>query len=693
MRRYRLLQPAPQAAGLLAACWFAVGVVAEERILPRILLTLRRDSVSSAEDAPLASRGDGDHKHNDAPIGVVVGTVIGVICALALVVAALAYYRHRQRNRRHAGEVGTGAGVIDPAYASLQEEGGAGAYLPPTSVLVAQRAAGGAAGAFASAAAARKGAGGDADADVDDGATYPLSPSSADESKGGNGSSRLAPQGSSRSLCLADFTLLSVLGQGTFGRVLLVRSVQTGGTFALKVLKKDRIKKEGHLTRTKAERNVLERVDNPFIVKLHASFQSESKLYFVLDYHAGGDLYFLLSRMRVLPEKHMRFYACELVVALGYLHAHGVIYRDLKPENVLLSSEGHAILTDFGLCIELDSNPSSGAARGSASAFAHSFVGTPEYLAPEVILGKPYGTPCDFYALGVTLFELATGQPPFYHTDHHKLYRRTLHGTVTYPSFLSSACKSFLSGLLERDPAKRLGAAGGIAQLKQHAFFKGVDWKAVEAKKIPVPYVPEVAAAAAGGKEGSADPAELRNFERRFTEMPLFSQSDRVDAAAAIAKLGGEGDGAAEGKGSDGVAAAVAAGKAAVAAAASEASPNVTATAAAAGPAPSGSGPGRLSGGSSQLAGSKAGALETVGEDQHVGEDEDGDYVDGGVVMAETAARPIPTAAQAIGAGAGATLAKKAGPVGGGGGSAPVVGTVAGFSFRGGLLRDPASKH
>lgn len=167
-----------------------------------------------------------------------------------------------------------------------------------------------------------------------------------------------------------------MLGEGTFGKVSLVRELSTGCVFAMKVLKKERVKNEGQVGRTKAERNVLASIDNPFIVKLHASFQTDTKLFFILDYHSGGDLYFLITREGRLAENHMRYYACNLIIALGYLHSRGVLYRDLKPENVLLSSDGHAVLTDFGLCKELE-DAGGDHVKGKSTAWAHSFVGTP----------------------------------------------------------------------------------------------------------------------------------------------------------------------------------------------------------------------------------------------------------------------------------------------------------------------------
>lgn len=331
-------------------------------------------------------------------------------------------------------------------------------------------------------------------------------------------------------LSMNDFDPIHVLGEGSFGKVLLVRSKATGKQFAMKILKKQRVKVEGQVERTRAERFVLERLNCPYIVKLHGSFQSEDKLYFVLDYHPGGDLYYLLSRSGCFPENHLRYYASNIIVALEHLHANNVIYRDLKPENILIAEDGRAVLTDFGLCkdfqhhVQLPSPNRQGQlteADGTGEkktmnplpgyqAWAESFVGTPEYLAPEIILGHNYGPSCDFYALGVTLFELATGQPPFYHTDALKLYRFTLHGTVRYPETMSPTLQNLLASLLERDPARRLGTRGGAKEVMQHPFFASVDWDAVRAHRVQAPYRPSVS-------------STTENVDARFAEMPVFS--------------------------------------------------------------------------------------------------------------------------------------------------------------------------
>jgi serine/threonine protein kinase len=190
----------------------------------------------------------------------------------------------------------------------------------------------------------------------------------------------------------------------------------------------------------------------------------------------------------LFPEAWVKFYASELILALGYLHSKGILYRDLKPENILLSEEGHAILTDFGLCKEgvvdgagIDSNQ---------RILAKSFVGTPEYLAPEIITGALYGKACDWYSLGVTLFELATGQPPYYHTDKMKLYKRVLESEPNFPAQMSRPLRDLLSKLLCKNPKHRLGSKTGAQELQNHPFFCDVNWNDAFLKRIRPPFSP-----------------------------------------------------------------------------------------------------------------------------------------------------------------------------------------------------------
>merc|ERR1711904_253410 len=200
-------------------------------------------------------------------------------------------------------------------------------------------------------------------------------------------------------------------------------------------------------------RNVLVRATHPFIVNLEYAFQTPKKLYFVLEYCAGGELFFHLSRAGRFSEGRCRFYASEILLAIGHLHALDIIYRDLKPENVLVDTDGHVKLTDFGLSKEgITDNIS-----------AKSMCGTPEYLAPEILNKLGHGKAVDWYSLGALMYEMLTGLPPFYTRDREKLFQRIRQGDLQYPQYIGPSVKSLLQRMLDRDPPKRLGGGPGDA--------------------------------------------------------------------------------------------------------------------------------------------------------------------------------------------------------------------------------------
>eukprot|EP00541_Cyclophora_tenuis_P019054 CAMPEP_0116579464 /NCGR_PEP_ID=MMETSP0397-20121206/22265_1 /TAXON_ID=216820 /ORGANISM="Cyclophora tenuis, Strain ECT3854" /LENGTH=275 /DNA_ID=CAMNT_0004108945 /DNA_START=101 /DNA_END=928 /DNA_ORIENTATION=+ len=234
------------------------------------------------------------------------------------------------------------------------------------------------------------------------------------------------------------------------------------------------------------------------------AFQSKDKLYFVLDYCAGGELFFHLGRLGKFPEYQSRFYAAEIILAISYVHSLDIIYRDLKPENVLLDARGHVRLTDFGLSKEGISSSSSG---------ANSFCGTPEYLAPEILNRQGHGRAVDWWSLGALLYEMLTGLPPFYCQDREKLFEKIRKSELHYPASLTKPAKSLLRGLLTRDPNKRLGSGHTDAEeIKSHEFFSDIDWEKLAKGDITPPWKPQI--------NGSSDTSQ---FDREFTSMPIFS--------------------------------------------------------------------------------------------------------------------------------------------------------------------------
>ena len=311
-----------------------------------------------------------------------------------------------------------------------------------------------------------------------------------------------ASESAGRRLGPADFELLKVVGQGAFGKVFQVRKRDTGEIFAMKVMRKDRIRERDHGSYIQAEREILSGVDHPYIVALRYSFQTPSKLYLVLDFVNGGHLFFQLYRAGVFDEPLARLYAAELVLAVAHLHALGFVHRDLKPENVLLDGEGHLRVTDFGL--------SKGGMGDEEGRRSNSFIGTMEYMAPEVIAGRGHGKAIDWWSIGVLLYEMLVGYPPFRSKNRAALQKAITAGTFKVPTFLSRPAASLIRGLLQRDPTKRLGyGPDGSAKVKAHPFFKLIDWKRLAARDVPSPFQPTVA-----GLES------VENFDKIWTNLP-----------------------------------------------------------------------------------------------------------------------------------------------------------------------------
>jgi len=277
-----------------------------------------------------------------------------------------------------------------------------------------------------------------------------------------------------------DFELLTVIGKGSFGKVMQVRKKDDGKIYAMKVLRKDTIIARKQVNHTKSEKNILMKIQHAFIVNLNYAFQTKDKLYMILDYINGGELFYHLKKEGRFAENRVKLYAAEIASALDHLHNLDIVYRDLKPENILLDSEGHICITDFGLSKQIE-----------ASESTHTFCGTPEYLAPEVLKGQGHGTAVDWWSLGTLLFEMLTGLPPFYAQNVNVMYTKILSGELRFPSYISDNAKSLLEGLLTRDPEKRLGSNGG-KEVKEHVWFSDIDWDKLVRKEIDPPFKPKV---------------------------------------------------------------------------------------------------------------------------------------------------------------------------------------------------------
>uniref|UniRef100_A0A3P9I0A1 Protein kinase C n=1 Tax=Oryzias latipes TaxID=8090 RepID=A0A3P9I0A1_ORYLA len=324
-------------------------------------------------------------------------------------------------------------------------------------------------------------------------------------------------------LKLSDFELIRVIGRGSYAKVLLVRLKKNEQVFAMKVVKKELVHDDEDIDWVQTEKHVFEQAStNPFLVGLHSCFQTDSRLFLVIEYVNGGDLMFHMQRQRKLPEEHARFYAAEICIALNFLHEKGIIYRDLKLDNVLLDHEGHIKLTDYGMCKE-------GIRPGDTTS---TFCGTPNYIAPEILRGEDYGFSVDWWALGVLMFEMMAGRSPFdiitdnpdMNTEEY-LFQVILEKPIRIPRSLSVKAASVLKGFLNKDPKERLGCQvqTGFTDIKSHTFFRSIDWQQLEKKEMTPPFKPQI-----------SDEFGLENFDTQFTNEPVQLTPDDEDVIKRI---------------------------------------------------------------------------------------------------------------------------------------------------------------
>lgn len=304
---------------------------------------------------------------------------------------------------------------------------------------------------------------------------------------------------------LDDFKLVRVLGKGSYGKVMLVQNKKEGSqrVYAMKMLRKENIMKRNQFEHTQTERKVLENMEHPFIVQLCFAFQTPTKLYLVLEYCSGGELFFHLSRAGRFSESRTKFYAGEICLGIGHIHSTDVIYRDLKPENLLLSDKGHVKITDFGLSKEGISDNVS----------ATTMCGTPEYLAPEIVRKEGHGRGVDWYSFGALIYEMMTGLPPYYTKDRQKLFERIKRGDLTYPTYVQPTAKDIMVQLLQKTPDARLGCGkGDVADVTAHAWWSDLNLVELLAMKIEPPFKPDV--------KGADD---TKYFDKEFLNMPVVN--------------------------------------------------------------------------------------------------------------------------------------------------------------------------
>ncbi|KAI0821152.1 kinase-like domain-containing protein [Irpex lacteus] len=289
------------------------------------------------------------------------------------------------------------------------------------------------------------------------------------------------PTGSYR---LSDFIIHRTLGTGSFGRVHLVRSKHNLRFYAIKVLSKEKIVRMKQVSHTKNEQAMLQAVTHPFIINLWGAFQDCTNLYMVMDFVPGGELFTLLRRSNRFPDPVAKFYAAEVALALNYLHSLDIIYRDLKPENILLNYDGHIKIADFGFAKYCNTN-------------AWTLCGTPDYLAPEIIRNERYNKSVDWYALGVLIFEMLSGLPPFHEPNggHVVLYEKITLGPkcIRWPGQFHPNATDLILKFMEHDPTKRYGnLRHGAGDVFAHPWFREVDWEKLRNREITAPYLPKI---------------------------------------------------------------------------------------------------------------------------------------------------------------------------------------------------------
>ena len=302
---------------------------------------------------------------------------------------------------------------------------------------------------------------------------------------------------------LGDFAIMRTLGTGSFGRVHLVQSRHNSRFYAVKVLKKQQVVKMKQVEHTNDERAMLRKVKHPFLITLWGTFADSKNLYMVMDFIEGGELFSLLRKSQRFPNPVAKFYAAEVALALDFLHYNNIIYRDLKPENLLLDRHGHIKITDFGFAKEVPD-------------ITWTLCGTPDYLAPEVVASKGYNKSVDWWSLGILTYEMLAGHPPFYDANPMKLYENILAGIVRYPPYFEASAKDLLSKLLTSDLSKRFGnLRNGSRDIMEHGWFAEVNWERLARRDIEPPYCPPL----------KGNPGDAHLFDSYQEEKEAYGQA------------------------------------------------------------------------------------------------------------------------------------------------------------------------
>jgi len=279
---------------------------------------------------------------------------------------------------------------------------------------------------------------------------------------------------------LGMFKLKATLGTGTFGRVKLVQDKETKRHHALKILKKSEVIRLKQVEHVKNEKHILMQMHHPFLVNMLGCFQNDRNIYMVLEYVPGGELFSLLRRENKFANDVAVFYAGQIVLAFEYMHSMNIVYRDLKPENLLIGADGYLKITDFGFAKFVEDR-------------TWTLCGTPEYLAPEIIQSRGHNKSVDWWALGILIYEMLAGYPPFYDETPFGIYQKILKGNIEFSRSISKEGRDLIRRLLTADRTKRYGSLkNGVADIKTHEWFRSLDWDALYQKKLKAPFIPRV---------------------------------------------------------------------------------------------------------------------------------------------------------------------------------------------------------
>jgi serine/threonine protein kinase len=307
---------------------------------------------------------------------------------------------------------------------------------------------------------------------------------------------------------LTDFEKMQTVGLGSFGRVRLCRYKKNDKVYVMKILKKMEIIKQKQVDHVYSEFNILSVLNHPFIVQLVGlNFDDPKYLYFIIEYVQGGELFTLLRTRGSFPLEQAKFYTAHIITIFEYLHGKNIIYRDLKPENILINKNGYLKLTDFGFAKYLDNEKT------------YTLCGTPEYLAPEIILNKGHGKPVDWWTMGILLYEMLVGIDPFSDDDPMKTYQKIIKGKINFPKDFDKNAKSLVKHLLTADTTKRYGCLkNGVKDILNHRLFIGYDWKNFVFLKMEPPYIPPI--------KSATDSSNFESYPDSDVESPSVDKND-----------------------------------------------------------------------------------------------------------------------------------------------------------------------